>query len=108
MHESFLYYIWQFQYFNKEDLKTTTGEKIQIFKPGILNTDSGPDLPTYGTYARFLESADEYFDYSPDGIPGQGRWMIYGLHLPRNILDKIYHDNAARLFGLTTTMADQR
>ena len=74
----------------------------------LFGTDSGPDLPTYGTYARFLESADEYFDYSPDGIPGQGRWMIYGLHLPCNILDKIYHDNAARLFGLTTTMGDQR
>ena len=44
MHESFLYYIWQFQYFDKEDLKTTAGEKIQIFKPGILNTDSGPDF----------------------------------------------------------------
>ncbi len=44
MHESFLYYVWQFQYFNKKDLKTTAGEKIEIFKPGILNTDSGPDF----------------------------------------------------------------
>ena len=66
----------------------------------LFGTDSGPDLDTYGTYARFLESEDEYFSYSPDGIPGQGRWMIYGLHLAPAILDKVYHDNAARLFGL--------
>jgi hypothetical protein len=67
----------------------------------LFGTDSGPDLDTYATYARFLESADEYFPYAPDGIPGQGNWNIYGLHLPRDILDKVYHDNAARLFGLT-------
>jgi hypothetical protein len=44
MHESFLYYIWQFQYFDKKDLKTTAGDKIEIVKTGILNTDSGPDF----------------------------------------------------------------
>lgn len=26
--------------------------------------------------------------------------MIYGLNLPPDILDKVYHDNAARLFNL--------
>ncbi len=44
MHESFLYYVWQFQYFNKKDLRTTTGEKIQVIQPGILNKNSGPDF----------------------------------------------------------------
>ena len=67
----------------------------------LFGIDAGPDLDTYATYARFLESDDEYFSYAPDNQPGQGRWMIYGLHLPRAILDKVYHDNAARLFGLT-------
>lgn len=72
----------------------------------LFGTDAGPDLETYATYARFLQTEDEYFSYSPDGIPSQGRWMIYGLHLPRDILDKVYHDNAARLFGLNK--GDQR
>jgi predicted TIM-barrel fold metal-dependent hydrolase len=67
----------------------------------LFGTDAGPDLETYGTYARFLESEDEYFCYSPDGIPGQGRWMIYGLNLPRDTLDKVYFTNAARLLGLS-------
>lgn len=66
----------------------------------LFGTDAGPDLATYGLYARFLESDDEYFCYSPDGIPNQGRWMIYGLNLPRAVLDRIYYQNAAHLFGL--------
>ncbi len=67
----------------------------------LFGTDAGPDLATYATYARFLETEDEYFPYSPDPIPGQGRWMIYGLNLPADILDKVYLTNAARLFNLT-------
>ena len=66
----------------------------------LFGTDAGPDLATYGIYARFLESEDEYFDYGPGEVPGQGRWMIYGLHLPRAVLDKIYYTNAANLFGI--------
>jgi len=44
MNESFLQYIWQSQYFDKRDLETTEGEKIEIFRQGTLNTDSGPDF----------------------------------------------------------------
>ncbi len=44
MNESFLHYIWQFQYFNKENLRCTTGEEIVVVKPGIRNTHSGPDF----------------------------------------------------------------
>lgn len=44
MNEAFLHYIWQFQYFDKRDLLTTEGEKIEVFRQGILNTDAGPDF----------------------------------------------------------------
>lgn len=44
MHESFLHYVWQFQYFNKEGLQTTDGDTIQINSPGMLNTHAGPDF----------------------------------------------------------------
>ncbi len=44
MHEGFICYIWQFQYFNKKELKTSAGEKVEIFKPGISNTHAGPDF----------------------------------------------------------------
>jgi len=44
MSESFLHYLWQFQYFAKADLRTTAGEEILIFNPGIKNTHAGPDF----------------------------------------------------------------
>lgn len=44
MTESFLHYIWQFQYFKKDDLKTSEGEVLEIFNPGIRNSHAGPDF----------------------------------------------------------------
>jgi predicted TIM-barrel fold metal-dependent hydrolase len=54
----------------------------------------------YEIYFRFLETVDEYFDYAPAPIPPQGRWRIYGLGLPAEILRKVYSANAERLLGL--------
>jgi len=54
----------------------------------------------YEIYYRFLETEDEYFDYAPAAIPPQGRWRIYGIGLPEQLLRKVYRDNAARLMGL--------
>jgi len=56
--------------------------------------------PLYEIYFRFLETEDEYFDYAPAPIPPQGRWRIYGLGLPDQILKKVYQQNAARLLKL--------
>ncbi|MBW8051916.1 MAG: DUF2851 family protein [Cytophagales bacterium] len=44
MKESFLHFIWQFQYFNKKDIRTGQGEVVHVLSPGILNTDAGPDF----------------------------------------------------------------
>lgn len=52
--------------------------------------------PLYEIYYRFLETEDEYFDYAPAKIPPQGRWRIYGINLPEDILRKVYFENAAR------------
>lgn len=42
--EDLLHFIWQFQYFDRTALYTTNGEKLEILKPGMLNTDAGPDF----------------------------------------------------------------
>ena len=44
MNESFLHYLWQFQYFEKKDLRSVEGEPISILKAGQLNSNSGPDF----------------------------------------------------------------
>ena len=54
----------------------------------------------YEIYFRFLETEDEYFDYAPAPVPPQGRWRIYGVGLPEQILRKVYLTNAARLIGI--------
>ncbi|GHA33209.1 hypothetical protein GCM10007989_31720 [Devosia pacifica] len=74
----------------------------------LFGTDAGPDAEAWALYARFLETRDEYFNYSTESVPPQGRWMIYGLHLPQDVLKAIYHDNAARLFGLEAAETDRR
>ena len=67
----------------------------------VFGTDTTPRIPMYQTHFRFLETKDEYFDYSPGAeIPPQGRWRIYGVYLPDEVLRKVYHDNAAALLKL--------
>jgi hypothetical protein len=44
MKEDFLHYVWQHQYFDKADLRTTSGEGIQVLRPGQRNADAGPDF----------------------------------------------------------------
>jgi len=65
----------------------------------LFGTDLTPHRETYRIHFRFLETDDEYFNYSRWPIPGQGRWCIYGLDLPDEVLRKIYCENAGRLYG---------
>ncbi len=65
----------------------------------LFGLDMGPDLESYRIIYRFLETEDEYFNYNPGEVPGQGRWYIYGLHLPDDVLEKVYYRNAARLLS---------
>src|SRR5690349_23420450 len=44
MSEAFIHYLWQYQYFAKADLLTTSGEVVQIFETGIRNSHAGPDF----------------------------------------------------------------
>jgi len=48
---------------------------------------------------RMLETDDEYFNYNPGEIPLQGRWFVYGLSLPDDVLKKIYNENAKKILN---------
>ena len=56
----------------------------------MFGTDTPPDRAAYRIYYRFLETDDEYFDPSASHHL-QGFWMIYGVFLPEDVLEKIYH-----------------
>lgn len=67
----------------------------------ILFGTDGADLAEYRAHFRFLETADEYFEYRPGApFPPTGRWNIYGIGLPDDVLRKVYWENAARVYGL--------
>jgi predicted TIM-barrel fold metal-dependent hydrolase len=65
----------------------------------LFGSDTEPNAEAYRIYYRFLETDDEYIDPS-DGHHLQGRWAIYGLYLPDEVLEKIYNKNAIKIFHL--------
>jgi predicted TIM-barrel fold metal-dependent hydrolase len=65
----------------------------------LFGTDTPPDAEAYRVYYRFLETDDEYIDPSKSHHL-QGRWMIYGLYLPDEVLEKIYNKNALKILGM--------
>jgi predicted TIM-barrel fold metal-dependent hydrolase len=63
----------------------------------LFGTDQGFEPEMYRLHYRFLETWDESFDYSTDEVPPQGRWQIFGLGLPDDVLEQVYAGNARRL-----------
>lgn len=59
----------------------------------LFGTDIPPNRSTYEIYFRGLETEDEYFDYGRN----QGRFRIYGVDLPDEVLKKVYAQNAVKL-----------
>jgi predicted TIM-barrel fold metal-dependent hydrolase len=64
----------------------------------LFGTDTPCKAEAYQIYYRFLETDDEYFDPTP-AHHLQGRWMIYGLFLPDEVLEKIYSKNALKILS---------
>lgn len=86
MSEFFLHYIWQFQYFQKEALKTTAGETLNIIKPGIANSDAGPDFAhakvkidaiDWVGNAEIHVNASEWYDHKHDRDPAYENVVLH-------------------------------
>ena len=63
----------------------------------LFGTDGPWENKRLKLYWRFLETRDEYFPYSDSQPPPQGFWRIYGIHLPDQVLEKVYFRNALRI-----------
>lgn len=44
MQEDFLHYLWRYQIIAPDRLTTTTGERVTVLNPGLLNRHAGPDF----------------------------------------------------------------
>jgi predicted TIM-barrel fold metal-dependent hydrolase len=61
----------------------------------VFGTDMSPKYLPHPYYYRFLETWDEYFNYSSSEQGSQ--WKIYGIGLPDEVLKKVYYENACKL-----------
>ena len=68
----------------------------------LFGTDIYPaSAEQYQLHFRFLESADESFEYAPgEPVPPQGRWAVSALALPADQLAAVYAGNARRILRL--------
>jgi predicted TIM-barrel fold metal-dependent hydrolase len=65
----------------------------------MFGTDTTCNRTAYRIYYRFLETDDEYFDCAASHHL-QGFWRIYGVFLPKDVLEKLYNKNAEKIFSL--------
>jgi predicted TIM-barrel fold metal-dependent hydrolase len=71
----------------------------------LFGTDEyPPDAELYAIHFRFLETADEHFAHTTSEVPLMGRWAIYGLDLPEDVLRKVCAGNAARVIPALARM----
>jgi predicted TIM-barrel fold metal-dependent hydrolase len=62
----------------------------------LYGTDMGFSLDMYRITFRILETADEHFyDHSRFSY----HWPLYGIDLPEQVLEKVYHKNALRIIS---------
>jgi len=65
----------------------------------MFGTDTPCDAHAYRIYYHFLETDDEHFDPTP-AHKQQGRWMIYGIYHPDDVLGKVYNKNAIKILNM--------
>ena len=71
------------------DYDMSTGEDTQGF---------------YADHFRFLETFDEYFRPVRTWGWSQGRWNIYGIGLPDDVLKKLYSENVTKLLKIKSNI----
>jgi hypothetical protein len=76
---------------------------FQVYDRMILGSGGNGPAPTdadaldfFGKHWRFFETADENF---PHMTPIQGSWTISAIHLPADVLARVYFGNAEKLLA---------
>src|SRR5690606_196510 len=108
MTERLLQYIWQFQYFNKNELQTSSGERVQVIHPGTLNTHQGPDF----TDAKILIGNTTWAGNVELHLQ-TSQWQQHGHHQDKNYNNVILHvvwqdDNSTNRLNIPVIELQQR
>jgi Amidohydrolase len=80
------------------------GSDLGVMRHGVVLGSSGAVPDALSGAARFFRAHYLYFESNRRQLahptPIQGAWTVDGVGLPRVVLDKLYSQNAIRLFGL--------
>ncbi len=79
------------------DLGVSPGGELMLGSTGTEPTKRDEVGPFFAKHWQWLETRTEAI---PSPTPIQGRWTINGIGLPDPVLDKVYRENAIRVFGL--------
>jgi hypothetical protein len=75
MREHFLFFLWQYQLYEKGDLRTTDGRSLTIVHPGYLNNDAGPDFLN----GNIIIDGVRWYGHIEIHVNGED-WKIHGHH----------------------------
>ena len=99
-------------FFEKYQDRILFGTDFSLTPDGLILGSSGaePDPPSrvhdfFRAHWRYFETDDRDFAHP---TPIQGDWTIDGLGLSREILEKVYWRNAARVFGIAPPGSERR
>lgn len=91
--------------FTKHADRILFGTDLGVGMRSLMLGSTGESPPTRSDADHFFASTWRYFETRDRAFahptPIQGDWTINGLGLPRQVLEKVYSGNAARLFGVT-------
>ena len=91
-------------FFLKYQDRILFGSDLAVIPGGVVLGSNGAELDRAADAPRFFRAHWQYFETRERRIahptPIQGKWTIDGVGLPRDVLEKVYWKNAARLFSL--------
>jgi hypothetical protein len=86
INESFLSFVWQFQYFDHGDLSDLSGSQVTIIAPGFRNNDSGPDFSnsvvrigevTWHGFVEIHVKASDWLNHRHDKDPAYDNVILH-------------------------------
>lgn len=86
MQEDFLHYLWEYQLFDKKDLRTVNGEQIIVFKTGQRNTNAGADFAN-----THLKIATRELVGTVEIHKKSSEWYAHGHHKDKSYESVILH-----------------
>lgn len=101
--EQLLHYVWKHKIFPLKELKTTTGQQVEVIDTGLANTDAGPDffnakLKLDGVlWIGNIEIHERSSDWSKHGHHADAGYNSVILHIASEIDTEISRSNGERI-----------